>query len=80
MQTVPNTSTDRAKVIVTSKLLLFSKLGSISALELGRGVTADDNPKGCQETEGNLHVEISSDSPMPEWRRQQHDDRLPAKL
>ncbi|GFS40391.1 hypothetical protein Acr_00g0068270 [Actinidia rufa] len=53
----------RAKALVASELSLFSKLGIITALKLGRGAMAADDPEGCQETEGDLHVRVPPDSP-----------------
>ena len=50
VQTPPNTSTVRGKAIITSELLLFSKFGGITTPELGRGATADGDPKRCQRT------------------------------
>ncbi|GFS34528.1 aldehyde dehydrogenase 6B2 [Actinidia rufa] len=51
VQMLPNTSTFRAKDIVTSELSLFSKFGRITVLEFGRGATVGGNPEGSQGTE-----------------------------
>ncbi|PSS07753.1 Phosphoglycerate kinase [Actinidia chinensis var. chinensis] len=64
----------RAKAIVTFKLSLFSKLGIITALELGRGVGS--NPKRYQETKGNLHVRLPPDSLHAGMETSTVDDEL----
>ena len=53
----------RAKALVAFELSLFCKLGIITALKLGHGVMAVDDPEGCQETEGDLHIRVPLDSP-----------------
>ncbi|GFY81823.1 growth-regulating factor 3 [Actinidia rufa] len=67
-QSLPKTTTVRAKALVTSGLSLFSKLGIITAMELGRGAMADGNPERCQETEGDLYVRVLLTAG---WRRRQ---------
>ena len=47
MQTLLNTTTVRAKAIITSVLSLFNKFGGITALELGRGAMAGGDPERC---------------------------------
>ncbi|GFY88483.1 hypothetical protein Acr_06g0004230 [Actinidia rufa] len=42
--------------------------------------TFGGNPEGCQETEGDLHNGVSSDSSVPKWRHQKHDDGLSTTL
>ena len=44
---LPKTSTIRAKATINPELLLFSKLGKVTAPKLGRGATTDGNPEGC---------------------------------
>ncbi|GFZ18812.1 hypothetical protein Acr_27g0005510 [Actinidia rufa] len=78
-QTPPNTDTVRAKATVIFELSLFRKFGGVTAPEFEREAMVSGDPEGCQEIESNLHVETSSDSPMTASRRQQHDDRLPAR-
>ena len=54
MQTTSKTGPVRAKATPTPELSLLSKLGRVIKLESGRGTTVDDNPEGCQGTEGDL--------------------------
>ncbi|GFZ18612.1 sulfate transmembrane transporter [Actinidia rufa] len=52
----------RAKAIITPELSLFRKFGRIVVPKFGQETTADEDPKACQEIEGNLHNEVSSSS------------------
>ena len=63
MQTLSKTSHIRAKATPTLELSLLSKLSKVIKLKLGRGTITGGNPERCQETEGNLHVEVSFDNP-----------------
>ena len=56
-------NTVRTKVIITFKLLLYSKFSKTAVPTFGRGATIDDDSEACQGTECNLHGEISSDNP-----------------
>ncbi|GFS37157.1 hypothetical protein Acr_00g0050270 [Actinidia rufa] len=76
----PKTTAVRAETIVSADLSLLSKLGAITALELGRAATADGNPKGYQETEGDLHISVLLDSPHAQIETSVVDDELPVKL
>ena len=58
-----NISPTRAQAIVIYELLLFSKLGIITALLVEQVATTGNNPKGRQRTKGGLHVKVPSDSP-----------------
>ena len=66
VQSLPKTTTVRAKAIVISALSLVNKLGIIIAIDRGRGATAGGNPEGCQGTKDDLHDKVPSDSPPPE--------------
>ena len=63
MQILPKIGTVRAKLTITSELLLLSKLSGVTAPKLGRGATAVNNPKEYQGTEDNLQDEVSFYSP-----------------
>ena len=63
VQTLSNTGYVQDKATPTPELLLFSKLDKVTESEPRRGATVGGNPEGCQETEGDLHVKVSSDSP-----------------
>ncbi|GFY88167.1 hypothetical protein Acr_06g0001070 [Actinidia rufa] len=53
------------KATSTLEVSLFSTLSGVTASVFRQGVTPDGDPKACQGIKGNLHNEISSDSPMP---------------
>ncbi|GFZ03885.1 hypothetical protein Acr_16g0005090 [Actinidia rufa] len=76
-QSLPKTTVVRANAIGISELSLFSKLGIITALELGRGVGS--NPKRYQETKRDLHVKLPPDSLHTGMETSTVDDELLAK-
>ncbi|GFY87209.1 hypothetical protein Acr_05g0008480 [Actinidia rufa] len=79
VQSRPKTTVVRAEAIVSAELSLLSKLGAITALELGCGATTSVNPKGCQEIEGDLHVSVLPDSPHAQIETSAVDDELLVK-
>ena len=54
-------------------LSLYSKLGGVSAPELGEGTTVGGDPNGTSESEGNLHGEVFSNIHTLRSRRWRHD-------
>ncbi|GFY93808.1 hypothetical protein Acr_09g0002540 [Actinidia rufa] len=51
IETLLNTSTVRAKTTITFELLLFDKLGRVTAPKFERGAIVGSNPEACQGTE-----------------------------
>ena len=60
---ITSKTTVRAKATPTPELSLIRKLGRVTKFKPGRGTTVGGNPNECQGIEGNLHVEVPSDSP-----------------
>ncbi|GFY82408.1 ribosomal protein S4 (RPS4A) family protein [Actinidia rufa] len=55
----------------------FDTCNSIWKMSSNEGQLPPIIPEGCQRTEGDLHEEDSSDSPIPRQRRHQYDYGLP---
>ena len=66
--------------MVSTELSLFSKLGAITVLELGRNAMVVGNPKGCQEIEGDLYVIILFDKPHVQIETPAVDNEVLATL
>ena len=58
---LPQMVTVQAKDIATAELSLPGKLRVLTTLKIGRTTTTGKITKGCQETEGVLHVKVSSE-------------------
>ena len=70
---------DRAKAIPMPEQSLFNKLDRVIKLKPERGATVGGNPKGCQGTECDLHVEVPSDRPHARIETSTNEEKLLTK-